>query len=888
MPIHSERPSALLAPNIIQFLFGRPAPASTPWNVLPRSPVLWSALRSVRHRLNLDSVGVLRTVLAGCWMLSAQSAAPPDFNRDIRPLLEKRCISCHGRLKQKGDLRLDVGALVRHGGKHGVVVKPGQSSQSRLLERLQSTDPEERMPPDGKPLEPEQIALLAAWIDAGAAVPTDEVIPVGPAEHWSFQPIRRPTVPPLPTSAWPRTPVDHFILNQLVTHGLAPTEDASPVALLRRIHLDLIGLPPTLTEQAAFARNPSPAALETVINDLLERPEYGERWARHWLDWVRYADSNGYERDAAKPLVWQYRDYVIRSLNSDKPYDRFLLEQIAGDELPDATAETLIATGFYRLGHWDDEPSDPATDRYDQLDDLVRTTSEVFLGLTLGCARCHDHKFEPLSTRDYYSLLAVFEPLRRPQNGRTELTLPAGSRAEMAAIAARDQELEELDREITAARLRFREEYFNSGRTHLPAESLAAWQTADAQRSANQKKLVESSAKSLEVELAAAQPEPLRQQLAEWDQRRKVLRLATPDLAQGYFLYEPAGTPPPISHILLRGNAIRPGEEVQPALPAILAKSAEEFPTPDARSSRRRLGLARWLAAPENPLTPRVLVNRIWQQHFGAGLVRTPGDFGLMGEAPTDPELLDWLTYWFVHEAHGSLKQLHRLLLTSHAWRLSRVMPAATAAADPENRLWSYVPFRRLEVEALRDSMLAVSGQLNSKHFGPPMYPSIPAQALEANTDKESIWKASDENEQSRRTIYAFIKRGLVVPLLEVLDLCDTVQSAPRRQVTTVAPQALTLFNGDFVNQQAKHFAARLRREAGPEPARQIELAYRLALTRPPRSDETMTMLNFLRHEADATRAESNPTAPNEAAEDRALIQFARVVLNLNEFVYPD
>ncbi len=653
--------------------------------------------------------------------------AAVDYAKDIKPLLKERCVSCHGTVKQKGDLRLDAGVLIK------------KEMHQDLLSRVTSHDEDERMPPEGARLTESQVAALREWFAAGAPFPSDEAIPKKPSEHWSFQPVKRPAVP---KSAHPH-PIDAFVFGQ----ENAPA--ATPGALLRRAYLDLIGLPPTLDEQERFSSDlsdPSDAAFSRVIDNLLTRPTYGERWARHWLDVVRYADSNGYERDAEKPFVWRYRDYVIEALNKDKPFDRFVLEQLAGDELPDKSLETHIATGFLRLGHWDDEPADPATDRYDQLDDIVSTTGQAFLGLTIGCARCHDHKFEPLATRDYYSLVAVFNPLERPRKGRTELTVP------------------------------------------VDGTEVYTWR--------------EPSAKA------------------------------------------------PETHVLVRGSPTRFGDLVEPAVPAILAKQQPPFPSGN-KTTQRRLGLAQWIASDQNPLTARVIVNRIWQQHFGQGLVTTANDFGLMGAAPSHPELLDWLAHWFMHDAKWSLKKLHRLILTSRAWQ---------SIKSPD----TLMRYRRLEVEAIRDSMLAVSGQLNPKRFGPAMKPGIPAAALEANSDKEKVWQASDEREASRRSIYAFIKRGLVVPMLETLDLADTVSSCPQRQVTTVAPQALSLFNGDFVNQQAKHFAARLKREAGDDPAKQITLA----LCREPTADEMTKMHAFLREES--------------------LEQACRVILNLNEFVYPE
>ena len=757
-------------------------------------------------------------------------AAPADYDRDIKPLLQQRCYTCHSRLKQKGDLRLDAGTLIHRGGKHGPVVTPGKSTSSPLLQRVLATDEAERMPPEGKPLTPEQIDLLKSWIDAGVRFPAAETIPPIPAEHWAFQLVRRPAVPAVKNTAWPRNPVDSFVLAKLEARGWSPSPAALPRDLLRRLHLDLTGLPPTPAEQDAFAADPTPAALDRVIDDLLARPTHGERWARHWLDVVRYADSNGYERDAEKPFVWRYRDYVINAFNADLPFDRFVLEQLAGDELPDASTQTLIATGLQRLGHWDDEPADPPTDRFDQLDDIVATTAEGFLGLTLACARCHDHKFEPFSTRDYYSAVAVFNPLQRPRNGRTELALPAGSPAQLAALAERDRAI---------ARVR-------------------------------------QQSNSLSVAAINAAVQKLRE--------------ATPDLPLAYFLREPTNQPPP-THVLLRGSPTRPGTEVPPAVPAVLVKTQPPFPPPGERTSQRRLALARWIASPENPLTARVLVNRVWQYHFGHGLVRTPNDFGLMGSPPTHPELLDWLADWFMRDANWSLKKLHRLLTTSATYRLSKTANPAYAAVDPENRLLWRAPLRRLEVEAIRDSMLAVSGQLNPKMFGPAMKPAIPAAAIEANTDKGAIWKTSDETETARRTIYAFIKRGLVVPMLEVLDLGDTVHSCPQRQTTTVAPQALTLFNNEFVIAQSRHLAARLVREAGPDSAKQLDALWHLTLCRKPTGAEISAMQDFRRTEtsrllADATAA-GKPLPPAEA--DRAALeQICRAVLNLNEFVYPE
>jgi hypothetical protein len=641
-------------------------------------------------------------------------------------------------------------------------------------------------------------------------------------KHWAFQPVKHPTVPGVQGATWARNPIDNFILTRLEEKGWRPGAPAEPRALLRRVYLDLVGLPPTPAEQEAFLRDPSPEKFAALVEELLASPHYGERWGRHWLDLVRYAETNGYERDATKPSAWRYRDYVIRSFNEDKPYDRFIQEQLAGDELPDASTETILATGYYRLGPWDDEPADPLEDRFDQLDDMVSTTAQVYLGLTLGCARCHNHKFEPLGQHDYYRMVAIFNALQRPQDGRTELDLPSAPPSQRRVIMERDRQIVTL------------------------AVSAIGWQLT-----------------ATSCPLAALGSHGLVDKIQQ-------LRGPFPELPRGYFLYEP-GPKPTATHILLRGSAARPGPETEPGVPAVLAAEQPTFLPPGPDSSRRRLTLARWIARPENPLTARVIVNRVWQFHFGEGLVRTPSDFGVMGDPPTHPELLDWLAHWFVQEG-WSLKKLHRLILTSSTYRMSKRSVPEHAAMDPENRLWWRFPYRRLDVEAIRDSMLAVSGQLSPRLYGPSMFPPIPKEALEGSSDPDKIWKASDEREASRRTVYAFLKRSMIVPLLEVLDVCDTARTTARRNVTSVAPQALTLLNGDFTSQQARHLAERLRHEVGDDAEKQIERAYELALCRLPTATERATLLRFL-------KSEDRP---------RALVEMCRVLFNLNEFVYPD
>lgn len=624
-------------------------------------------------------------------------------------------------------------------------------------------------------------------------------MPIKPEQrnHWAFQPLKRPPPPSVRNTSWVRSPIDAFILAKVESRGWQPAPPVAKAAFLRRLYLDLTGLPPAPRELETFLADPSPNSISARVDDLLSRPAYGERWGRHWLDLVRYAESNGYERDGAKPSAWRYRDYVIRSFNADKPYDRFLLEQLAGDELPDADTESMLALGFTRLGPWDDEPADPAEDRFDQLDDIVSTTAQAFLGMTLGCARCHNHKFEPLSQLDYYQMVAIFDPLRRPEAGRQDLDAPALPPRQWRA------------RNLSAAA------------TMLSSRGLGQTTTA----------------------------------------------ACLVNVPRGYFHLE--APKPPVTHLLVRGKAARPGPAVKPGIPRVLCTTQPTFPETGTGTSQRRLTLANWIIG--SPLAARVIVNRLWQFHFGEGLVRTPSDFGVNGQAPTHPELLDWLASEFIRQG-WSIKRLHREILASNTYRMSKVRNVEYAKADPENRLWWRFPYRRLEVEAIRDSILQASGQLNRQLYGPSMYPEVPKEALAGNSDPDKIWKASEERETSRRTVYAFIKRSMVVPLFEVFDLCDTTRTSAQRLTTTVAPQALSLFNGGFVQRQASYLADRLEREAGDRPQKEINLAYLLTVCRLPSDGESTALRQFL----------------GRGQRRQALEQLCRVLFNFNEFVYPD
>jgi Protein of unknown function (DUF1549)/Protein of unknown function (DUF1553) len=722
-------------------------------------------------------------------------------------------------------------------------------------------------------------------------------------KHWAFQPVTRPAVPSVSDRSWVRTPIDAFILSRLEKVRLKPAPPADRRTLLRRVYLDLIGLPPNPDEQIRFLNDSSPTAFERVVDDLLSRPQYGERWARHWLDTVRYAESNGYERDGAKPNAWRYRDYVIDSLNRDKPYDRFLTEQIAGDEIPGSNAETQIATTFMRLGTWDDEPADPKIDRYDQLDDVLGTTATAFLGVTLRCARCHDHKFEPFMQEDYYRLLAVFEPLKRPQNDRQELDRFVGPRQELAAyeaaLAKPQAEITALEKKIKDLRDTVRERVLKSAedslaksgkRFSLPTNVVAAFRTDPAKRTQEQKGLVRPFSKQLEQEIDQAPTPEEKARQEQWEGQIASLKKSLPKEPPRAYIWYEEGPKAPTTKIFRRGDPTRPKGEAAPGLPAVLVDRQPAVPEPLEKSTGRRLWLARWMTLPENPLIARVIVNRIWQHHFGEGLVASANDFGVMGQKPVDQNLLDWLAAEFV-AGEWRMKRLHRMIVLSSAYQMASLRPVdgknVIPGVDAKVADLGHWRQRRLEAEAVRDSILAVSGRLNPQMSGPSIFPPIPRAVLEGQSRPGDGWGKSTENQASRRSIYIFVKRVLAVPELELLDTPDTTFSCEQRPVSTTGPQALTFLNGEFIQQQARYFAERLVHEAGPDSAAQIKRAFELALCRPPRPEELAASLDFLSRQQRQIEAEGSASKKgSEEARQKALAAFCLVILNTNEFVF--
>lgn len=774
------------------------------------------------------------------------------------------------------------------------------------------------------------LAAIVSLLTAGLVpVTADDAVPVplakakGPADpkiygieisdddraHWAFRPIAA-VVPPIPErqADWIKNPIDAFILSGLQKKGLAPSPPADDRTWLRRVSFDLTGLPPTPEELDAFLRDESGDRRARVVDRLLASPNYGIRWGRRWLDVVRYADTNGYERDGDKPHAWRYRDYVVDSLNTDKPFDRFLTEQLAGDEFDDANAETMIATTFLRLGTWDDEPADPTVDRYEQLDDIVGTVSATFLGLTLRCARCHNHKFEPLSQIDYARMLAIFEPLKRPQIGRNEFDVAVGTRAAMDAdqvvVAQHEAAVSAVKEQIKSLDTTVRERYFAAGQTKLPPDAYEAHKATEDRRTSAQDRLVKETQKQFDAEVALVRtPDEakLREALAA---AQKTVEAAVPSsLPRAYIWREPAG-PPPETQVLRRGNPLTPAGSVEPGYPAVLPASASPpiARSPQARTSQRRLALARWMTAPSNPLVARVIVNRLWQGHFGDGLVTSENDFGVMGNPPSNPDLLDWLAHELRSPSITSplrnggddgawrLKRMHKLIVLSNTYGQSSDWRQDAAKADVENTLLWRFPYRRIEAEAVRDAVLFVNGRLNPKMGGPGVYPKITREVLESQSRPGLGWGKFDDREAARRSFYVFVKRSLIVPEMELLDFADTNSSCEQRPVSTIPTQALTLLNGEFLNVESRQFADRLLREAPDDRGAQIERAYRLAVCRAPAPEEKSAALAFLDRQAARVTEEdrAKPDQPPRNAPREALAALCLVLYNLNEFVYVD
>lgn len=689
--------------------------------------------------------------------------------------------------------------------------------------------------------------------------------------YWAFKPVGNPIPPRVPDSDWQTNPIDAYVLAKLVDKGINPVSPAGKPALIRRAYYDLAGLPPTPEEVRAFETDDSPDAYERVIDQLLASPRYGEKWARHWLDLVRFAETNGYERDGPKPSAWRYRDYVIDAFNMNKRYDQFIREQIAGDELDAVTAESLVATGYQRLGIWDDEPVDADQAYYDSLDDVVATTAQTFLGLTVNCARCHDHKIDPIPQTDYYRLLAFFHNtynnVKQGEFKKSAFTLNTtetiASSSERADFERRKTELEERIRSLEAKIAPFEEQI---------VASFSNPEKDDAKDSRTRSALIAKKRAS------ALEPKALDEYLAVSEQLAEVQKSELRPLPEALVIRENGATAPE-TFVLVRGNAHVLGEKVVPGFPAVFGVTDPEMPVRNdsAKSSGRRRVLAEWIASGDNLLTSRVMVNRIWQHHLGRGIVRSSNNFGKLGERPTHPELLDWLAREFV-DSGWDMKAMHKRVMLSKTYRMSSDASESGLRVDPNNDLFWRFDMLRLTAEEIRDSVLYLTGNLNQKMGGPSIYTDVPREVLETASQPDRAWGKSSPEEQNRRSIYVYVKRSLIEPVLGTFDLADTDSPCAVRFATTVPTQALTMLNNRFFNDQAESFAGRLQREAGDDPKAQAVRAFSLALSREPTASEITMAAEMITK----LQAELNLSA------GQALDRFCLMVINLNEFAYLD
>jgi hypothetical protein len=741
-----------------------------------------------------------------------------DFDRDIRPLLA-RCTSCHGIENQESGLNLQDKAKALSGGDSGKVIIPGKSAKSRLVIAISGVDPDFAMPPEreGKRLTAEQVGLVRAWIDQGAKWPDPSGAKDG--KHWAYQKPIRHEPPAVKNTSWPKNAIDHFVLARLEHENLHPSAEVDRARLIRRVSLDLIGLPPTVEEVDAFLADTGPDAYEKVVDRLLASPHYGERWARPWLDLARYADTHGYEKDPRRS-IWPYRDWVIHALNADMPYDQFTIEQLAGDLLPNPTLEQRIATGFHRNTMINTEGGvDQEEYRVVAVVDRVNTTATVWLGTTLACAQCHSHKYDPFTQKEYYQLFAFFNSNADSSTSESGEMLPLPNPEQQKALD-----------EINALEA-----------VKVESEAL---------------KGVKSQLADAKKKLLAEVPKTL------------VMR----DLPQ-----------PRETHVMVRGNFLNLADKVAPGVPAVLhALPINEQPT-------NRLALARWLVSPENPLTARVVVNRMWEQCFGRGLVETSEDFGTRGAPPSHPDLLDWLATEFI-ERRWSMKQMHRLIVTSATYQQTAVATAEMLERDPHNRLLARGPRTRLEAETVRDHALTVGGLLSRKIGGPSVMPPQPDGLWNSPYSGEK-WQTSAGDDKYRRGLYTFWKRTAPYPSFMSFDAPSREFCVVRRPRTNTPLQALTTLNDPVYVEAAQALAKRMIKEGGQDPASRATRGFRTVMARVPQPVEIERLTAVYQSELDHYRknAKAAETFIGGSQKDfdtpelAAWTVVANVLLNLDE-----
>jgi hypothetical protein len=799
---------------------------------------------------------ILLSALVLLAALPAQESAPAkvDFIRDIQPIFKAACLKCHGAEKPKGQFRLDSRLHAFKGGIAGKAILPGKGSESLLIKLLLESDPEERMPRKAEPLSKAQIDLLRAWIDQGAVWPESASVEAAPIQHWAYVKPSRPAVPSVKDPSRVRNPIDAFLLARLEKEGLGFAPEAPKETLIRRVTLDLIGLPPTLAEIDAFVADARPDAYERLVDGLLASPRYGERWARPWLDLARYADTNGFNFDSRRTM-WKYRDWVIDALNKDMPFNRFTIEQIAGDLLPDPTMSQRIATGFHRNTMTNEEGgTDPEEARWETLIDRVNTTSAVWLGTTFACAQCHNHKYDPFTQKEFYQFLAFFESCEEP---KIELLTPEqeAKRKELRARIAKEED------ELKKA--------------NLPEHVAKALKIAIEKRSNTQRNDVVIFCRSQ----APADLKPLTGPLLEL-----YAELDTLDVGTALVLREKPNTPP-TTYFRIKGGFVNKGEKVHAGVPASLP------PIPDGKPANR-LGLAYWLVDERNPLTPRVVVNRFWGEFFGRPIVESPEDFGTQSLPPVHPQLLDWLAVEFMSNG-WSMKAIHRTIATSGAYRQSSKMTRATFERDPYNRLLARGPRFRMEAEMIRDAMLSASGLLSSKIGGPSVFPlQADTSGVIAINKVDTAWAPSPGEDRYRRGLYTHWRRTAPFAAFSVFDAPSRENCSVRRPRTNTPLQALAALNDPAFFDAARGLALRLLKEGPADDAGRIELGFRLCTSRRPRTDEVHLLAAELQRQTDHFRKHPDAAkavfkghgeTPSEPVAAAAWTIVANILINLDE-----
>jgi hypothetical protein len=795
----------------------------------------------------------------------AVPAGAVDYLREVKPIFTEHCYRCHGASQQKGGLRMDTAPFILKGGENGAGLTPGQGAKSLLVQALKGTHEDiSQMPYKKPPLRDEQIALVEKWIDEGAKAPADEE--PQSAIHWSFIAPKRPELPALKSAARARNAIDYFIQARLERESISPAPEADRVTLLRRLSLDLTGLPPTPEEIAAFVANPRSDAFEQEVERLLNSPHFGERWGRWWLDVARYGDSNGYSIDAPRQ-IWKYRDWVVAAMNRDLPFDQFTIEQLAGDLLPEATIEQKIATGFNRNTQINQEGGiDPEQFRVESVMDRVNTFGTAFLGLTVGCAQCHDHKFDPISQKEYYQFYAFFNSTEEDGHGKATpgavLEIPkefeGGESVEKELTEAR----EELDRYLNAKGsdvVKWEEALTEEVRGKLNEKVRDAMKSPWSERNVEQKRLVYAAfTKDSEKEDNEFKTRNAKVTRLERSGPKPVTTLVMKELKE-----------PRATHLFTKGDFTRPADRVQPATPAVLHKFEAQT------NYANRLDLARWVVDRQNPLIARVIVNRVWQQYFGRGLVETENDFGTQGIPPTHPELLDWLACEFMEPTvaggttapRWSLKHLHRLIVTSTVYRQSSRVRPELGTVDPTNKLLARQNRLRLDAELVRDVALSASGMLNPELGGPPVYPPQPDGVMSLGQVKRA-WKASAGGQRHRRALYTHLWRATPHPALAVFDAPDGFSACTRRIRSNTPLQALTLLNDAQFFEFAESLARRIEGRDAPDDAARIQYAFEVCVGRQPSAREVERLEKLV--------AESGK---------EKWLTLARVVLNLDETI---